>query len=226
MTALLLAALLTAPANAAPTAPGEDASMQATHVEGMVTVNGGPLLEGDPLHPGDNVQTTPGARLEVTLGTGSVLRLGESSRMTLGATPPNRAFSVRLFLGNLWTKVHKLTASQTFQLETENAVAGVRGTEFRVEVAPCKEDLLRVYEGAVEVKAHDGKWSHRVEPGHELRFARERATPRAFEAASEGEKEHKLMKWVREKPVKEGTDHLHRLERHEEPEPHERHKHR
>jgi hypothetical protein len=191
----------------------DDAPMRATLVDGMVTMNGGPLAEGDPLREGDTVQTLPGSHAEITMPSGTVLRLGENTRLTLGATAPGKAFSAKLFLGNLWAKVHKLIAGETFHVETENAVAGVRGTEFRVEVAPGQEDLLRVYEGAVEVKARDGSWTHRIAPGNEVRFAKDHATPRAFDAASE--KEHKFMKWVRERPAREGTERLRHLERKE-----------
>jgi ferric-dicitrate binding protein FerR (iron transport regulator) len=207
MLALAIAAALFAPAVRA-----QEATMTASAVEGMVTVRlaaggpPGPIAEGDPLHDGDTVQTAPGARLEISLSTGSVLRLGENSHLRLGAAVPKKAFSARLFFGNLWTKVHKLIAQETFHIETENAVAGVRGTEFRIEVAPGKEDLLRVYEGAVQVDAHDGKWSHRVEPGSELRFHRDRppAGPRPFDPSSEAG--HAFMKWVRSRPTKAGLE--------------------
>jgi hypothetical protein len=210
MIALILAALLSAPADEAP--------MHATVVEGIVTVTlasggpAGPLVEGDTLHQGDTIVTQPGARAEISMASGSVIRLGESTRVTLGQVEPGKAFSAKLFLGNLWTKVHKLLTAETFHIETENGVAGVRGTEFRVEVAQGQQDLVRVYEGAVEVKAHDGSWTHRVEPSHELRFARDRAAPpRAFDAAAESE--HKFMKWVRSRPVKEGLERQHQRER-------------
>ena len=206
MIALLVAALLSAPADEAP--------MHATLVEGIVTVTlasggpAGPLAEGDSLHQGDTVVTQPGARAEISMPSGSVIRLGESTRMTLGQVEPGKAFSAKLFLGNLWTKVHKLISAETFHIETENGVAGVRGTEFRVEVVPGQQDLVRVYEGAVEVKAHDGSWIHRVESNHELRFARDRAAPpHPFEVAAESE--HKFMKWVRSRPVKEGLERQH-----------------
>ena len=138
-------------------ARADDSPMRATLVEGMVTMapassgGQGPLQEGDPLHEGDTIVTQPGARLEITLSSGTVLRVGESTRMTLGESVPQKAFSAKIFLGNVWAKVHKLLAAETFHLETENGVAGVRGTEFRIEVEPGKDDLLRVYEGAVQV---------------------------------------------------------------------------
>lgn len=193
----------------APLRAQEGGAMTVTYVEGLVTVKpagggaAGPIAEGDPLHEGDTVQTPPGARLEISVANGSVIRLGESSRLLLGTAPAaGHAFSARLFLGNLWTRVHKLVASETFHIETENGVAGVRGTEFRVEVGP-QADLVRVYEGAVEVKGAAG-WAHRIEPGHELSFHRNRAPvgPRAFDPASE--RSSKFMKWVRERPVKAG----------------------
>jgi ferric-dicitrate binding protein FerR (iron transport regulator) len=197
--AVLLALLICAPARA------DEATMRASLVEGTVTVTPGsggasaPIQQGAPLGKGDQIVTDPGARLEITLSSGTVLRIGESTRMTLGDSVPQKKFSAKLWLGNVWAKVHKLISGETFEVETENAVAGVRGTEFRVEVAPGQEDLLRVYEGEVKVAAHDGKWTHSVKPGQELRFHKERAPagPASFNPAAD--KGHKFMQWVRER---------------------------
>ena len=174
------------------------AAMTVTLAEGPVTLADGAKVEkGAALAPGQTVQTGEGGRVEITLSSGTVLRLGESSRMTLQDATPQKSFSARLLLGNVWAKVHKLLAGETFHIETENAVAGVRGTEFRVEVAPQKEDLVRVYEGVVQVDGKDGQWSQRVGAAHELRFSRGRSpeAPRAFDPASE--KGHRFMDWVR-----------------------------
>lgn len=167
-----------------------------------------PLAVGAVLHEGDVVETGLGGRAEISFASGTLLRIGEGSRVELREAPPSGgAFRARLLLGNLWAKVHKLVAGEHFEVETENAVAGVRGTEFRVEAAGAKgEDLVRVYEGAVEVKGHDARpgaatggagWTHRVEPNKELRFARGKAPggPAAFDAASEAK--HPFMTWVR-----------------------------
>lgn len=199
-------------------ARSEDSPMRASLVEGIVmrTPAGGgegaQLKQGDALAAGDTVATEAGARLEVALASGSLLRLGESSRMTLAEAAPQKAFSAVLLLGNVWAKVHKLLAGETFRIETENAVAGVRGTEFRLEVAPGADDLLRVYEGVVQVDGRDGKWSQRVEAQHELRFRRgEHRGAAKFEAASE--KGHKLMDWVRERHEERRPEHEKRRER-------------
>jgi FecR protein len=171
-----------------------------------------PLAAGAVLHEGDVVETAPGGRVEISFANGTLLRIGESSRVELREAPVSGgAFRARLLLGNLWAKVHKLIAGEHFEVETENAVAGVRGTEFRVEAAGGKsEDLVRVYEGAVEVKAHEGRalgggWSHKVEPNRELRFSRDKAPagPAAFDAASEAK--HPFMSWVRARSEARGA---------------------
>jgi hypothetical protein len=190
--------------NAAQEQGTDRGAMTATLVEGPATAArrggaGQPLAEGAVLHEGDVVETGAGGRVEISLATGTVLRVGESSRVELReAAPSGGAFRARLALGNLWAKVHKLLAGERFEVETENAVAGVRGTEFRVEAGGAgKEDLVRVYEGAVVCRGHGGAWSERLEPNRELRMAHGKAEgkPAAFEPASEAK--HPFMTWVR-----------------------------
>ena len=206
MNSLVIAVTLLAQA----TVPQE---MKVALVEGpvaMVPANGGaeqvPTV-GAVLHPGDTVQTQADGRIEIDLPGGSLIRLGEGSRMTLSATDPQKSFSARLLIGNVWTKVRKLIAGESFQIETENGVAGVRGTEFRVEAAEGQPDVLRVYEGAVQVD------DQRVEPGAELRFRRgQKAELRRFDPQSE--RGHKFMDWVRSRPTRDGRPPgaIHRIE--------------
>ena len=167
------------------------AAMTVSLAEGPVTPQ---LVAGAEVHPGDTIATGEGGRVEITLTSGTLLRFGENTRVTLQEEAPQKAFSARLALGNLWAKVHKLVSGETFHIETENGVAGVRGTEFRVEVAPQKDDLVRVYEGVVQVEGQG--FLHRVEAAHELRFRKTGADgPRAFDPGSE--KGHRFMDWVR-----------------------------
>jgi hypothetical protein len=106
---------------------------------------------------GDVLETRPGARLEVRFSDNSVLRLGPAARLQLveahfGAGAARRKLTARLFFGKLWAKVTSvIQGEQKFQIETENAVAGVRGTEFRVDANEDKSVLVRVYEGSVAV---------------------------------------------------------------------------
>ncbi|TMA13912.1 MAG: FecR domain-containing protein [Deltaproteobacteria bacterium] len=156
------------------------------------------------LQPGDTVEAQAGGRAEIALPGGSLLRIGENTRLTLSPVPTRSEFSARLFFGNLWARVHKLAAGETFRVETENGVAGVRGTEFRVEAGQKEPDLVRVYEGTVQVEARDGRWSHALEAGTGLRFRREAETPQAFDTRSESG--HSFMEWVRSRKTADGFE--------------------
>ena len=193
MTWALFAVLLCAPAGEA---------MTVTFLEGAARAGDAPLAVGSVLHAGDTVTTEPGGRLEIAIPAGVLIRLGESSRLALSSAVPGKELSARLLLGNLWTRVHRLRAGEAFRIETDNAVAGVRGTEFRLEVAEGAPDLLRVYEGAVQVQAGDGRWSHQVEAGSELRFRRDAGPARAFDPGSE--KTNAFMSWVRSRRTRDG----------------------
>lgn len=202
------ALLLCMPARAQGDAIAERA-MKASIVEGYVTVQQGqgsaqPLPQGALLHEGDVVQTGVASRLELSMSDGSTLRLGEKTRLELRVAPPTgKAFAARLWLGAVWAKVHKLFEEQSFQIETENAVAGVRGTEFLVETSGgIHDDSVRVHEGAVEVRDQGSAWTHRVEAGSELSFRRGLRPdgPKPIDPAAAAR--HPLMRWVRENPVR------------------------
>lgn len=115
------------------------------------------LAVGMQVAQGDLLETAEGARLELKFADASVLRLGPRARLQLteahfAGGPQKRRMSARLFFGNLWAKVTSvIQGQQKFQVETENAVAGVRGTVFRVDAREDKSVLVRVYDGSVAV---------------------------------------------------------------------------
>ena len=115
------------------------------------------LETGAPVSEGDTIETGPASRLELRFADRSILRLGALAKLRLtaaqfGGGPSKRRMSARLFFGNLWAKVTSVVSGdQQFQIETENAVAGVRGTTFRVDARADKSVLVRVYAGAVAV---------------------------------------------------------------------------
>jgi len=104
---------------------------------------------------GDRIETAPGAKLELTLADKSVLRLDGGSAFVLkAASVGDSATQVtgKLSLGRIWAKVASvLGGSSHFDIETQNAVAGVRGTTFRVDAHRDDSALVRVYAGAVAV---------------------------------------------------------------------------
>ena len=202
------ALLLIFPASAFAQATAEPrGAMTVTWLDGGATDTpkssgeGRPLARGDLVHEGDAIETAPGGRLEITIGTGTILRIGESSRVELRAAAlGGTTFRARLLLGNFWAKVHKLVAGDSFEVETQNAVAGVRGTEFRVEAGSGgSADLVRVYEGTVVCQGREGGWSRSLTANRELRITHGKAVGAAatFDPASEAK--HPFMSWVRER---------------------------
>jgi hypothetical protein len=114
---------------------------------------------GSPVFQGDVIETASRTRLELKLLDASVLRLGPVSKVELdaaafGASPDDRKVSAKLRVGNVWASVTKSVGGEArFEVKTENAVAGVRGTTFRVDAKSDKSVVVRVYEGAVAVAA-------------------------------------------------------------------------
>jgi hypothetical protein len=118
-----------------------------------------PLKVGSPVAEGDVLETQKRTRLEVKLADGSVLRVGPSSMATIqsasfGKTVDERKVSAKLLVGKVWANVAKAVGGeQRFEVQTENAVAGVRGTTFRVDAATDKSVVVKVYSGTVAVAA-------------------------------------------------------------------------
>jgi hypothetical protein len=115
------------------------------------------LSVGAQVFQGDLLETQRRTRLEVKLGDGSLLRLGPSSRAVVeaasfGKAVEERKVSAKLLVGKVWANVAKAVGGeQRFEVRTENAVAGVRGTTFRVDAATDRSVVVKVYSGTVAV---------------------------------------------------------------------------
>jgi hypothetical protein len=123
---------------------------------------------------GDRIETAKGAKLELTLADKSVLRLDGATVFTLKAANVGASgtqVTGKITVGRIWAKVASvLGGSSHFDIETQNAVAGVRGTTFRVDAHRDDSALVRVYAGAVAVATkavpsahHAGKPGERQE---------------------------------------------------------------
>ena len=117
------------------------------------------LAAGASIYQGDVIETARRTRVELTLVDQSVLRLGPLSRVELDAAAfgqgaDDRKVSAKLRVGNVWASVTKsLGGEARFEVKTENAVAGVRGTTFRVDASKDKSCVVKVYSGTVAVAA-------------------------------------------------------------------------
>jgi len=132
------------------------------HIEGSAQVlsdgrDGQRALKvNDLLKKGDEVSTGPKSKLELVLPDKSQLRFADNSRFKLvqmdAAEELARDVKVHVTIGKAWANVSKSMAGKSnFELTCENAVAGVRGTVYRMNVNDDKSALIKVYDGAVNV---------------------------------------------------------------------------
>jgi hypothetical protein len=107
---------------------------------------------------GERVRTMKRARLELQLPDKSVVRFDEDSdfrltKATYAVGEKKRQVRFSMLLGKTWANVQKsFGSSMGFELETNNAVVGIRGTVFRMNVADDNSALIRVYSGSVTVR--------------------------------------------------------------------------
>lgn len=111
------------------------------------------------LRAGDDVRTGSQSRIELTLPDGSQVRFADNTRFKItslaaGDASDDRNVKVHLALGRSWANLSKATGTQKggFEISSQNAVAGVRGTVYRMNVNEDKSALVRVYDGEVFVK--------------------------------------------------------------------------
>lgn len=135
-----------------------------------------PLKKGSWVTVGDLIETGDATRLEVKLKDRSAVRLGANAKLKLNEAhfggaekATERKFSAKLFFGNLWVKaVAAVGGDNKFDVETDNAVAGVRGTAFRVDARSDKSVLVKVFAGAVAVAKNVPMYQEH-EPGKGVR---------------------------------------------------------
>jgi hypothetical protein len=107
---------------------------------------------GTLLQVGDVVVSGEG-RAKIQLNDGSILSLGENTRMRIGdyqGTANNFTTRLMIDVGTLRALYNRTISQGRFQVETETAVAAVRGTDWLVEVTPGRTSVALV-EGEVAV---------------------------------------------------------------------------
>ncbi len=115
------------------------------------------LKKGDSVKKDQEVGVAERSRIELQFPDGTVMRLSEKSRLKMSELAFNKQtqsknVKVDLSVGKLWAKVKKLaTPDSSVEVKTSNAVAGVRGTVYRVNVDEDKSALVKVYDGTVYV---------------------------------------------------------------------------
>lgn len=163
---IVVAALVTA---LAPRAHAQTAQVsgRVTNVAGSATFQRGvdtrPLVAGQEIYEGDVVRTSANATARLLMRDKGVLDLGPGSVLaikTYRVEPQRRSrfASLSLVVGRVWAKVTKAVGNDSnFEVTTTQAVAGVRGTEFVVNVDESGATEVTVVAGAVAVSAGEGE---------------------------------------------------------------------
>ncbi len=134
------------------------------------------LKQGDVLKKDQEVKVAKKSRMEVRFPDGTIMRLAEKSHLKLNQLSYNKQtegknVKVDLSIGKLWAKVKKLTTpDSSVEVRTSNAVAGVRGTVYRVNVEDDKSAVVKVYDGSVYVAnpPRDTSQAAKVTSPHEV----------------------------------------------------------
>lgn len=147
----------------------QDAIGQAVYLEGDVSV----VRNGDALAPDsvviglaienyDLMKTGDDGSAQVKISSSrapaSTIVVSPDTQFTFELSTLNgkQRSSVGLISGSLSLKVSKLSSSQDLEVQTENSVLGVRGTDFTVTTSIAGDTLVTCDEGAVACTAANG----------------------------------------------------------------------
>jgi hypothetical protein len=141
----------------------------------------------------DQLRTDVESSAEVRWVNGGVLRMAEHSTMSVTEQPKEENTSepgVKVLQGRVWANMQKISnTGKKFSIESPTAVAGIRGTVFRVDVGADSSTDVLVYEGKVAVG-----------PGTAIKDSTKKDTTGRKEvggpAEVEGPQEVTLEKWV------------------------------
>ncbi len=121
------------------------------------------LKKHDLIGAGCEVSTGPESRAEIILPDKSIIRFAEKTKFRLVQVDTGedgrRAVKVSVAVGKIWTNVRKSLpgGNDKYEISCQNAVAGVRGTIYRMDVEGDQSALVKVYDGEVRVVAASGK---------------------------------------------------------------------
>jgi hypothetical protein len=108
---------------------------------------------GDYLQPEEELRVETGYA-ELQAGTLGSIRVRENSVIRLDdivLDPAGQSLDLRVVSGSVLNKVNRLAGNESYEVRTETAVMGVRGTEFGVDVNTSTGTRVAVREGRVAV---------------------------------------------------------------------------
>ncbi len=157
-------------------ASSQSATGTINYLEGEVSIFRGELRLGpDQISVGtainefDTIETGAGGYVEITMAApsaGSLIKVKNGTSFYFEGTPPKSNWfrtTFQLLRGSISLKVGKLGGRESYQVQTDNAVMAVLGTEFTVDMSSDRSVLVTVPEGSVE--STSGRRTVIAEPG-------------------------------------------------------------
>lgn len=117
-----------------------------------------------PFNEGTYFNTRERGFLELKVNDTKIIRVPPQSEIFLGYQKPVRISRGKAFFKTMMDNVSDVF-SDDFEIETPSAVAGIRGTEFVVEVSDAGDTTFYLYEGEISVTTFNGTESVINEPG-------------------------------------------------------------
>ncbi|MHB2026087.1 MAG: FecR family protein [Elusimicrobiota bacterium] len=122
---------------------------------------------GMPLDGGDEIEAKDGSQAQIGLSGLHLVSLGADSDMILSSDEKS-ATVFSLQSGTILAKIHHLLNGQEMEVQTPDAVAAVRGTQFGVSLNAGEATRVGVFnEGRVAVRSASGGRPEILTPNHE-----------------------------------------------------------
>ena len=116
-------------------------------VKGDVTLDGKKAEVGTEIPATATIEAAAGAHAIITLVADGLIEVREKTQFKVG-TSKRKKDSLRLLAGALWSFV---PTGSSYEVETHNTVAGVRGTVFYMEARSQKKTYICACDGEVEI---------------------------------------------------------------------------
>lgn len=116
-----------------------------------------PARVAQPLAAGDYVRTRESSRMALLFADQTQVRLNQNTVLQVKgvATPAQPTTTLLLEAGRAWAQTRRAPGSR-LNLQTPAATAGIRGTDWDIEVGPDGKTLLTVLSGQVEFSNEQG----------------------------------------------------------------------